>query len=56
MKQVDIFQKVISTGFPGSLKSKVIFGPIFRNKIASLKFFFALASLSTKKYFKKKKF
>ena len=56
MKQVEIFQKVISTGFPGSSKSKVIFGPIFRKKIASLKFLFALASLSTKKYFKKKKF
>ena len=56
MKQVENFQKVLSAGFPGSSKLKVTFGPIFRKKRASLKFFFALASLSTKKYFKKKKF
>ena len=52
MEQVEIFQKVLSTGFPGSSNYKVIFGPIFRLKIASQKKFFALVPRSHRqKYF-----
>ena len=53
--ELEILRKVIFPGFERLSKSKEIFQPIFRKKIASPKFLFALVCLSTKKYFKKKK-